>query len=471
VYGGIYDPDDARANQDGLREDVLQLVRELGVSVVRYPGGNFVSSYNWEDGVGPVSERPVRLDLAWRSIEPNSFGLAEFMTWARLAEVEPMMSVNLGLRGVTDAVNLVEYTNFPSGTKYSDQRIRHGQVQPYGIKLWCLGNEMDGPWQIGHKSADVYGALAAETAKAMRQVDPNIEFVLCGSSNSRMPTYGSWEATVLEHAYEHVDFISLHAYFEQSGDDRTGFLGSACVMDDFIDGVVATCDHIAAKNRIRRKMNLSFDEWNIWNESRFVGQTNLEWAKAPRIIEDEYTAEDAVVVGNLLMSLLRHSDRVSIACLAQLVNVIAPIRAEPNCPAWRQTIFYPFALTAHNARGNVLRVEPVTEMVHSPNIGDVPAVDVVATHDDELDELTVFAVNRHQDEEAALDLRLTTHGHYKVSEHLVLGGQDLLQTNNQATPQRIKPRTSTSAMLNDDGLNVRLPPVSWTMLKLTPQVG
>jgi len=471
VYGGVYDPGHEQANDQGLRKDVLDLVRELGISVVRYPGGNFVSSYNWEDGVGPVDERPVRLDLAWRSIEPNTFGLGEFMDWARLAQIEPMMSVNLGLRGVADAVNLLEYTNFPGGTKYSDLRISHGQTRPYGIRLWCLGNEMDGPWQIGHKSADAYGVLADETAKAMRQVDPNVELVLCGSSNSHMPTYGSWEATVLEHAYEHVDYISLHAYFEQSGDDRTGFLGSACVMDDFINGVVATCDHVAAKNHIRRKMILSFDEWNIWNESRFVGQTNLEWAKAPRLIEDEYTTEDAVVVGNLLMSLLRHSDRVGIACLAQLVNVIAPIRAEARGMAWRQSIFYPFALTAQNARGDVLRVEPKTDLIHSPNIGDIPVVDVVATHDNQTDEITIFTVNRHQEEEVILELQLITGEHYEIAEQFVLGGQDLLQTNNQQAPQRVKPRASKTAILREDGVMVKLPPVSWTMLRLISHTG
>ena len=468
VYGGIFDPGHPEADAQGLRLDVLDLVHKLGISTVRYPGGNFVSSYNWEDGVGPVAQRPARLDLAWRSIEPNTFGLGEFLTWAELAGVEPILAVNLGTRGVADAANLVEYTNFLCGTLYSDMRASHGHALPYGVRLWCLGNEMDGPWQIGHKSADEYGALAAETAKAMRQVDPGVELVLCGSSNDRMPTFGHWEATVLDHAYELVDYISLHAYFEQAGDDRASFLASACAMDNFIDGVVATCDHVAAKKRIRRKMNLSFDEWNIWYESRFAGQAKLEWASAPRLIEDEYTTEDAVVVGNLLMSLLRHSDRVHIACLAQLVNVIAPIRTEPGCPAWRQTIYYPFALTARHARGNVLRVEPVTEAIHSPNSGDTPAVDVVATHDEETSEMTVFAVNRHQTESASLELSLQFSDTFRIVEHLVLGGTDLLATNNQEAPQRVTPRACTASTLRDGGLSAKLPPVSWTMMRLTP---
>ncbi|MDQ2737334.1 MAG: alpha-L-arabinofuranosidase, partial [Actinomycetota bacterium] len=335
VYGGIYQPGHPEADVDGLRQDVVKLTRELGVTAVRYPGGNFVSNYRWEDGVGPVAGRQPSLDLAWRSIEPNTFGLNEFMAWARQAEVEPIMAVNLGTRGVEDACHLLEYTNFPGGTRYSDLRISHGVPDPHDIKLWCLGNEMDGPWQVGQKTGTEYGRLAAETGKAMRRIDPTIELVACGSSNERMPTFGQWEADVLDAAYDVVDYISLHAYFEQHGDDRVGFLASAHTMDQFIEGVVATCDHIAAKKRSRRKLMLSFDEWNLWYESRFVGQANLEWAQGPRLIEDEYTVEDAVVLGNLLMSLLRHSDRVTAACLAQLVNVIAPIRTEPDGAAWR----------------------------------------------------------------------------------------------------------------------------------------
>jgi alpha-N-arabinofuranosidase len=469
VYGGIYEPGHPEADADGIRLDVLKLTQELGVTAVRYPGGNFVSGYNWEDGVGPAADRPVTLDLAWRSIETNAFGLNEFMNWSEQAGVEPIMAVNLGTRGVEDACHLLEYTNFPGGTRYSDLRIAHGVPEPHDIKMWCLGNEMDGPWQIGQKTGTEYGKLAAETAKAMRRIDPSIELVACGSSNDRMPTFGSWEADVLDEAYDVVDYISLHAYFEQHGDDRVGFLASAQVMDTFIDGVVATCDHIAAKKRSRRKLMLCFDEWNLWYESRFVGQDNLDWARAPRLIEDEYTVEDSVVLGNLLMSLLRHSDRVSAACLAQLVNVIAPIRSEPDGSAWRQTIFYPFALTARHARGDVLRVETVSPSLHSQTLGDVDAVDVAATHDSETGQVTIFAVNRSDDDVADLQLRLAIPGGHEVVEHTVLGGQDLLATNSKQTPSRVAPRSSDRHAIDADQLRIELPPVSWTMLRTAPR--
>jgi len=468
VYGGIYEPDHAEADVNGIRLDVVKLTKELGITTVRYPGGNFVSGYRWQDGVGPLEERPVSLDLAWRSIEPNTFGLNEFMAWARQCEIEPMMAVNLGTRGVEEACNLLEYSNFPGGTQYSDLRIKHGVTEPHNIKLWCLGNEMDAPWQIGHKTGREYGRLAAETGKAMRRIDPSIELVACGSSSERMPTFGSWEADVLDEAFDVVDFISLHAYFEHHRDDRAGFLASAHTMDQFIEGVIATCDHIAAKKRSRRKLKLSFDEWNLWYENRLVVQDHLDWAHGPRLIEDEYTVEDAVVLGSLLMSLLRHSDRVTAACLAQLVNVIAPIRTEPDTDAWRQTIFYPFALTARHAHGDVLRIEPVSPNLHSETRGDVPAVDVTATHNADTGEITVFAVNRDEHQSGDLRLRLAGAIAQEVVEHTVLGGADFLATNSKQTPNRVSPRSSTSHRIDGDLLCIDLPPVSWSMIRTAP---
>ena len=194
VYTGIYEPDHASADEDGLRTDVLELTREIGPTVVRYPGGNFVSNYRWEDGVGPREQRPTRLDLAWHSVETNQFGLHDFMAWAGKVGTEPMMAVNLGTRGLQDACDLLEYTNHPGGTYWSDRRIANGATDPFGVKLWCLGNEMDGPWQVGHKTAAEYGRLANETGKAMRLIDSEIELVACGSSNSAMPTFGAWES-------------------------------------------------------------------------------------------------------------------------------------------------------------------------------------------------------------------------------------------------------------------------------------
>jgi alpha-L-arabinofuranosidase len=466
VYGGVFEPGNVEADVNGHRLDVIKLTRELGVTAVRYPGGNFVSGYRWEDGVGPVQDRPARLNLAWHSTEPNTFGLNEFLTWADQAGVEPMMAVNLGTRGIEAACNLLEYANHPAGTAMSDLRIAHGVPDPYGIKLWCLGNEMDGPWQLGHKSAEEYGRLAAETAKAMRAVDPTIELVVCGSSMPTMPTFGTWEATVLEHTYDVVDYVSVHAYFTNDPDDRAGWLASGHAMDTFIEGIIATSDHVGAVKRSRRKLQLSFDEWNVWHVGR-THATTTEWVPGPRLIEEEYSVEDAVVVGGLLISLLRHADRVGIAALAQLVNVIAPIRTEPDRAAWRQTTFFPFALTARHAAGDVLLTQPRVADIPTRSLGDVPAVDVVGTWDEASGALTVFALNRSQDESADLRLDLRAFGtRLAVVEQLVLGGADLAAANTQDSPERVAPRHASSTRTTDAGLTVTLPAVSWTMLRL-----
>ncbi len=282
-----------------------------------------------------------------------------------------------------------------------------------------------------------------------------------------MPTFGTWEVAVLDHAYEHIDYLSLHAYYKKAGDDRVGYLASADSMDEFITGVVASCDHVAAKRRTRHQIKLSFDEWNVERRPYFPEQDHQGWERAPRIAEDEYTAEDAVVVGNLLISLLRHSDRVAVACQAQLVNVIAPIRAEAGIPAWRQSIFHPFALTARHARGDVLRVEVRSDTtVESPSRGDVRPVDAAATTEPETGAMTIFAVNRADTDEAVLELTLADAARFEVVEHVVIGGDGLDATNNAAAPDAVAPTASTAHDLAGRCLRIQLPKASWTMLRL-----
>lgn len=466
VYGGVFEPGHRSADALGLRGDVLRLTRELGVSLVRYPGGNFVSGYRWEDGVGPVGDRPRRLDLAWKTIETNVFGLDEFMGWAKAAQVEPMMAVNLGSRGVQEACDLLEYTNHPGGTALSDLRRKHGAEDPYGVRLWCLGNELDGPWQVGHKTADEYGRLAAETARAMKMIDPSISLVASGSSNRRMPTFGAWEARVLEHTYENVDFISAHTYYDPSDGDTASLLASAVDMDSFITEVAATADHVAAKQRHKRKLKISFDEWNVWYESRLPADLDRRgWVEAPALIEDDFTAVDAVVVGDLLITLLRHADRVGIACQAQLANVIAPIRTRTGGGAWRQSIFHPFALTARYARGVVLRTEPVCDRYETRKYGDVPVLDTVAVHDEATGELALFAVNRST-EALPLDLDLRGIPAMAGLAHTSLAaGAEPAATNTEADPDRVTPRDLRTPTLDGGRCSVQLPAVSWNLLR------
>jgi alpha-L-arabinofuranosidase len=457
VYTGVFEPGHPQADADGLRTDVLNLVRELGVTTVRYPGGNFVSNYRWEDGVGPVDERPRRLDLAWRSIESNAFGLNEFMRWATAAGVEPMMAVNLGTRGIEAATALVEYCNLPEGTAASDLRREHGVAKPHDVRLWCLGNEMDGPWQIGRLTAREYGRLAARAGQAMKRVDPAIELVACGSSNADMPTFAAWEATVLEEAYDQVDYLSLHTYYDPEKHDEASFRASAVDLDGFISDVIATADHVRAKLRRKKRINLSLDEWNVWYQSRFTEPEDRGIERTPALIEDDYDVTDAMVVGNLLISMLRHADRLTVGCQAQLVNVIAPIRTLAGGPAWRQTIFHPFAHTARLARGTVLRTAVTAPPMPTGRFGDVPSVDAVATHDPETGALVIFVVNRGT-EEVRLEMDLRAFPNHRPGDHLSLAENDPTHINTSDAPERVVPKKSAG------GTTVTLPPISWHAL-------
>lgn len=466
VYTGIYEPGHATADEDGFRKDVLELTRELGASVVRYPGGNFVSGYRWEDGVGPRDARPRRLDLAWHSVETNEFGLDEFMRWCTKAGVEPMMALNLGTRGVQEALDLLEYTNHPDGTALSELRTQHG-ASPYGVKLWCLGNELDGPWQVGHKTPTEYGRLAAETARAMRMVEPDLQLVACGSSSSKMPLFGTWEREVLRETYEFVDYISCHAYYGNDDGDTASFLASAVDMDHFIDSVTATADHVGAELKSRKRIGISFDEWNVWygDRSRRTDGPADEWEVAPRRIEDEYNVTDAVVVGNLLISLLRHSDRVGVACLAQLANVIAPIMTEPGGAAWRQPIFHPFAITSRLAAGQVLRVETDSPTVTTAKHGDVTAIDAIATYDE--GKLALFVVNRSTEGPVEVTVDLSRTGVTSIGEAVIIHDADPLATNSAVAPDRVTAQPFDSAQLVDGKLTITLPAISWSALSLS----
>lgn len=427
VYGGIYEPGHPMADEDGMRLDVIKMINELDVPIVRYPGGNFVSGYNWEDGVGPIESRPPRLDLAWGVTEPNKFGTNEFMKWCKKAKTAPMMAVNLGTRGPDEARALVEYCNHKSGSKYADMRISHGYKDPWGVKLWCLGNEMDGPWQMCAKTAEEYGRVANEAAKMMKWVDNSIETVLCGSSSRYMHTFGEWEQKTLEIAYDNVDYVSLHQYYDNHRQDTASFLAKNLDLDDFIYSVICVCDYVKAKKRTKKQINLSFDEWNVWYHSN--GEHIEKWSTAPNQLEDIYNFEDALVAACMLITLLRHADRVKIACLAQLVNVIAPIFTKTGGGAFRQTIFYPFAAMSKYARGNALKPIIDCPKYDCKDFTDVPYLEAVASYDEENDEVALFVVNRSMEEDVQLDVSLLGFDGYKAVSFESMDGYDVLQEN------------------------------------------
>ncbi|AWB43080.1 alpha-N-arabinofuranosidase [Paenibacillus sp. CAA11] len=466
VYGGIYEPSHPTADADGFRGDVKELLKQLNVPIIRYPGGNFVSGYNWEDGVGPVDQRPKRLDLAWRTVEPNEVGTNEFIKWASGIGSEVMMAVNLGTRGIDAARNLLEYCNHPGGTYWSDLRSKHGVKEPHRIKTWCLGNEMDGPWQIGHKTAEEYGRLALETAKVMRQVDPSIELVSCGSSHTAMPTFPQWEAETLDHTYEAVDYISLHQYYGNRDNDTANYLARSMDMDHFIHTVTSTCDYIKAKKRSKKTMMLSFDEWNVWYHSNDADTKLDPWTIAPPQLEDVYNFEDALLVGSMLLTMIRHADRVKMACLAQLVNVIAPIMTENGGRAWKQTIFYPYLHASQYGRGVSLMPVVDSPVYDAQDYTDVPYLDSAVVYNEESEELTIFALNRHLEEGMELECDVRSFEGYKVTQHLVLEHEDLKAVNT-AAEEKVKPHAQGDAICQDGKVTAHLSKASWNVIRLS----
>lgn len=435
IYGGIYEPDHQTADDQGFREDVLELVKKLQVPIVRYPGGNFVSGYNWEDGTGDKTKRPKKLELAWKVIETNQVGIDEFQAWAKRAQTDIMMAVNLGTRGVQDAINCLEYCNGVQDTYYANMRRQNGLDEPFGIKVWCLGNEMDGPWQICAKTAQEYGSIAAETAKLMKITDPSIELVACGSSSFDMPTFGQWELTVLDYAYEYVDYLSMHQYYGNPTDNTRDYLCKSEDMDAFIKSTAALCDAVKAKKHSDKTVHLSFDEWNVWFHSIPSDDKMERWQVAPPLLEDIYTFEDALLVGSMLMTLQNNCDRVKMACLAQLVNVIAPIMTETGGKAWAQTIYYPFYYGSVYGNGTTLKPVVECDKFSTENHTNVPYLTSSAIYNPERNEIVVYAVNRSLEEDIELDVCLENFGTTRLKEHVVLYHDDLKAVNTACREQ------------------------------------
>lgn len=394
VYTGIYEPQHETADAFGFRQDVMELIRPLNLACIRYPGGNFLSGYNWLDGIGPKENRPVRPDLAWFALEPNLVGTDEFLQWCERVGTSAMLGVNLGTGTPQSACNLLEYVNGTQPTEFVNLRRKNGRERPYGVKLWCLGNEMDGPWQICAKTAEEYGRIACETAKMMKWLDPSIELVACGSSYRSMPSFGTWESTVLKHCYPYIDYLSLHQYYQNNDGDIPAFLARSVEMERFIREVAQLCRAAKAEQNGEHDVYLSFDEWNVWYHAQKEGVHPPKWT-TPRAIEEErYDGADALLVGCMINTLLRSANVVKIACMAQLVNTIAPIMTEPNGRAWLQTIYYPFLYASRFGRGVSLQIGiqgPAYDCAAGTNI---PFIDAAATLCEDESELTLFLVNR-----------------------------------------------------------------------------
>lgn len=466
IYEGIYDPQSKLSDSNGFRKDVLDEIKKLGVPIIRYPGGNFVSGYNWLDGIGPKASRPAVLDKAWNSINSNEFGTDEFLAWCRLVGTEPLLGLNLGTGTAEQAAALVEYCNLEKGTRWSDLRRKNGTAEPYKVQKWCLGNEMDGPWQIGHMTATEYGLKAADAARQMRYVDPSLKLVACGSSGPGMPTYLEWDREVLEQCYEYVDAISLHRYFtnaEETGGDSSKFLAMNLSMERQIDEVAAVCDMVRGHKRSPKKLWLSFDEWNVWYRARTGDAVNGHRQNAPHLLEEVYNLEDALLVGGLINSLIRKAERVQLACLAQLVNVIAPIMTNAN-GLLRQTIYYPYSWAIEFARGSALELLVESSTYDVSGMGAVSYVDAAGTYQSDTGKIALFLLNRDLAKPHQVEIAWEGSSP-RAGDAVVLTGSDLKAANTFDAPSRVVPQKAEKASSAAGRPIFELPPRSYTVVQ------
>lgn len=481
VYGGIFDPDSPQADINGFREDVLRLVRDLGVTCVRYPGGNFVSGYRWEDGTGPRSDRPVRRDLAWHTTEPNLVGIDDFYRWSRRAGTEIMLAVNMGTRGIQEALDELEYVNGAAGTALADRRIANGIAEPMDIKMWCIGNEMDGPWQLGHMGPEEYASAVGKTAHAMKLAESGLELVACGSSSVKMPTFGHWEKEVLTQGYENLDFISCHDYYFKKEDESVAeYLTSSERMKGFIATVSAAAEEARATHNGSKKIALSFDEWGVWDSTAWNQQEaawkaenqethNEPWPFKPHLLEQTYTTADAIVEGELMITLLSHCDVVRSASRAQLVNAIAPIMVdEETDTAWRQSVYYPFAYAAKYGKGASYRLKLPGATVLSQEFGDVPAVIGVLTHENLTQSTALFLVNRDTVKSHTVEIDVSDFTSTQIAESVTLHNVDPFATNSVKDDTVVAPRPLSAQLVNGK-LRATLPPMSWNCVALMAQ--
>jgi alpha-L-arabinofuranosidase len=461
VYEGIYDPKSAHADEKGLRKDVLAALKEQSYTTIRYPGGNFLSGYNWLDGVGPKSQRPRRRDLAWQSLETNQFGTNEFIEFCQAIQAEPMLGVNMGTGNIQSAADLVEYCNTPGGTYWSDLRVSHGQRTPHNVRYWCVGNEMDGPWQIGHLDAVAYGNKALEAAKMMKWQDPSIQTILCGSSSDSMPTYPEWDRTALEIAWEHVDYHSMHYYAGNRENDTASYLSSAVAFERFVDTLEGTLRYVKAKNRSRHEVYLSWDEWQVWYKGDPM-QGN--WTEAPHLAEEVYNLEDALVVAQWLNVFLRKSHVLKIACVAQIVNVISWLHTQGD-RLLKHPSFYAFKLVSNHARGDALDVSVKAPMLDTNLYGSVPTLDVSASFDAETNQGAVFLVNRSQTDSVTTEIVWQDGKEVRVDQAWQLAGSDPKEANSWDEPDRLVAVPVSPPQVDSSRTTMSLPPLSFTVLK------
>jgi alpha-N-arabinofuranosidase len=460
VYEGIYQPTSRHADADGFRSDVLAELTRLQMTTMRYPGGNFAFGYHWLDGIGPKAQRPTRRDLAWQSLESNQFGTDEYLRLCRKMGWTPMLTVNLGTGTPEEARNWVEYCNCPAGSYFADLRVANGAVAPHDVKLWCLGNEMDGEWQLGHVPADQYAIRAQQAAKMMKDTDQSIELVACGSCGIAMGTYMEWDRQVLDYLGDAADYLSLHHYVGNQANNTLDYLAVTNAIDQQIEEMDAACRFVQARRKSQKRAYLCFDEWNVWYKNmRMDGAGQF----APSLLEEVYNLEDALVVAGFLHSFVRHADSVKIANLAQIVNVIAPILTCGD-DLLLQSIFHPFAMFSHRRTGVSLHVALEGPAFESKTHGRALFADASAILDGK--RLHIFVTNRHLEQSMEFIVHPAGFECITLESAEILTGPDAKAENSSARPELIRAHAFNDIIIKEGRARCELPPLSLLAMTL-----
>ncbi len=497
VNGSMYNPKHPAADELGLRRDFYEALRAAGLPMVRLPGGNFVSGWQWKDSIGPKAERKVHVDPAWFQIIPNDVGHDEYLQWAERAGAEAVYTVNLATGTVQDAMDCVEYTNFSGGTWWSDLRRKNGHAEPYGVKTWCLGNEMDGPWQIASREKDPrgYGVLAHEASKAMKWVDPAIETIACVSSSPFLNHYPDWDRKVLEECYSTVDYISLHHYHSAPPDLPQALLAGCLAFEDYIRTEIALCDYVKTKLRAKKTMMLSLDEYGSMFRPRgeahlgLAGRQNAEmfglfdpartyvrhdpddWSTR-RMPRTDHEMLQALGMASTMLVMLRHADRIRIGCATGGLGALCRTDREH---VWKGASHYPFTQMIRWAKGDSLQCEvscarydvpgyAIDDMNQYGGFSGAPAVQAAAALDEAAEELNVFVISADLAEDQLLRLDVRAFEGWHLTEHIAMTAEDGA-ANTPERPDAILPRSVADTKADGGIVTARLRPASWNVLR------
>lgn len=451
VYNGVYEPTHPTADENGFRKDVLDTISDMGVSIIRYPGGNFVSGYDWKKAIGPKEDREEVIDLAWIAIEPNKVGVDEFLPFAEKVGAEPMMAVNLGTGSMQDVSDLVQYCNLTDQGMWAKKRIANGRALPYNVKYWCLGNEMDGSWQVCSKSAEDYSKLAVDAAKIIKWISPQAKTVACGSCSPLSQTFPSWDKTVLHTAFDYIDYISMHAYYTYPTKDHSlsEFLASGRNFDDYIKCGIKLIKEEKRRRKSNKEIYLSVDEWNVWHTFDGSGNRQKDWAYGLPLLENNYDMADALVFTELLLTLINNADYVKIGCLAQLVNVIAPILTQNDGAVLKQTTYYPFAKIANAFAGcTALKTQSKLPTYKSKKYGKANGVYHTVAYDESANAYRVVIVNVTEND---LQIEIQMDQNAKLSEASILNANDIHAKNTFENPNNVVIKNIDSQAVYQNG--------------------